>query len=142
MNCLIPKLIAGLAVLVGSSFVDQTVATAQNISDLQGAWIQYSVPCDQVYVTDNGQSRFRPNQRDLFTSAFIITGDRLSTANASCQIVAISNKELRRELSLSCTTPITTVPIVALLSLETGGTLRRYFDAGDRVGDEYKRCGR
>jgi hypothetical protein len=142
MNCPARTLIAGVAILVASPFINDLVVAAPTSSDLQGAWIQQHVRCDAVYVTHNGRHRFRDSPRDLFTSAFIIAGNRLTTPNASCQIVSIANRGPRQELSLSCTTPISTDRIKALLSLESDGALSRYFDAADQVGNKYQRCGR
>lgn len=118
------------------------ISAAPNTASLQGAWVQQDAPCETIYITQAGQTRFRQGPGYLFTSAFIIDGNRLTTPNATCQIVSMAARGSRTELSLACTTRISTGPIKALLSLGADGSLIRFFRINDRVGYRYQRCGR
>ncbi|RDI57178.1 hypothetical protein [Microvirga subterranea] len=60
-------------------------AQAAAISELQGAWIINSAECSAAFTKRGGRFAFKPNRRNADTS-FIISGNRIQGARASCTL--------------------------------------------------------
>jgi hypothetical protein len=113
---------------------------ASSGQDFQGAWVDPGVDCKVIFSrAGTGLTFKRPT--DLFVNAFIITGRRLTTPNASCRIQSMKAGENgRRSLSLSCATSVAIDATSVDLALMPDGSLQRYSGASDRIGSRYSRC--
>jgi hypothetical protein len=128
--------IVGLA-LLGST---ATALPAQpELPALQGAWLEQSLPCGEVFTPSGKGLGFR-KPANMFAPAFIISGNRISTPFASCRITAVKPAGSRQALTLGCTTSIATADVRALLSATPDGALMRYLNDSDTVGSKYQRC--
>ncbi|CAM5771442.1 hypothetical protein LMIY3S_03510 [Labrys miyagiensis] len=127
--------VAGMLVLAGSASADKL----QGLTSLQGAWVEQSMSCDQVYSPGKRGMAFRKDV-SVFAPAFMISGRRIRTPGASCSIQGISYKGDRMILNLGCTTTITSSPVKAYLSAGKDGELYRYNDDVAQVGSRYDAC--
>src|SRR3712207_6289720 len=91
----------GLAASAGMS-----AAMAQGgLSSYQGAWLSGGTDCAEVYSSaGKGTSFKRPV--DIFAPAFIISGNRLRTPQASCRIKSVRPDGDRQLLTLDCANAI------------------------------------
>ena len=104
-----------------------------------GAWIDQNLDCSSVFVaTGKGQKFKQP--ADLFAPAFIISGKRLTTPQASCSLKSVSTLADRTQLQLSCANSVSVSPVTVQLSRGSDGTLVRYMDSNDKSGSKYKLC--
>jgi hypothetical protein len=113
--------------------------SASDVSALQGAWLQQSMSCDQVFVSTKRGMAFR-KPVDMFAPAFIVSGSRITTPGATCRIQSVSLKGDRKVLSLSCATSIAVDTAKAVLSVAQDGSLYRYTSEDDKDGSKYDRC--
>jgi hypothetical protein len=112
-------------------------AKAPQLGAYQGAWLEQGLSCDEVFA--NGQGKFK-TPVSVFAPAFIIRGSTLRTPQASCRIVRVSASEGRDLISLSCANSVATADVKALLKPGDDGTLVRFMNEADKVGDRYRRC--
>jgi hypothetical protein len=109
------------------------------LKDLQGAWAGPGSTCGEMFVAGKkGQAYKRPV--DVFASAILVSGRRLTTPNAICRIRSIKASGSAGEVSLSCQTSIATSDVKAYLTLGDDGSLYRSTDGQDQ-GMRYIRCG-
>jgi hypothetical protein len=129
------------AVLFGTATVatPSLAARASAIPQFQGAWLEQSMTCDQVYTKGNKSPSFK-SPRNIFAPAFIISGSRILTPGASCSIQSVREANGRKIMNLSCATSITHSPITVFLAPSQDGGLIRYNDATEKVGSRYERC--
>jgi hypothetical protein len=108
--------------------------------NLQGAWADPSMDCGAVFSqTRKGVTFKKPP--DPFANAFIISGRRLTTPGASCQIQSMKAVENgRRRLSLSCATSVAVDAASVELAVASDGSLQRYSSDTDKTGSRYLRC--
>jgi hypothetical protein len=106
---------------------------------LTGAWLQGGLACEDVFARAGKAVTFK-KPVNIFAPAFIISGDRLRTPQASCRIKRVKAAGERRTLTLGCATTISVGEVTALLGVAENGTLRRYFDDKDQSGSSYNRC--
>ncbi|WP_413990441.1 hypothetical protein ACMDCR_31790 [Labrys okinawensis] len=110
------------------------------LSSLQGAWVEQSMNCEQVYRPAKRGMAYRKDV-SVFAPAILVSGRRLSTPGASCSIQKVSNKGDRMILDLACTTTITTSHVKAYVSVsDDGAALYRYNDDIEKVGSRYDSC--
>lgn len=108
---------------------------------LQGAWLEEGTPCGSVFVaTRNGIAFKRP--ASAFTSAFIISGRRLSTPLATCRLADISANGPRHVIRLNCTTAVATDSARAVLAPAEDGGLYRYHSVEGGIAAKYQHCSR
>ena len=132
--------LARLALLAGAALAPYGAsAETSGAAALQGAWLQPSVSCDQVYVATKKGMAFR-KPVSMFAPALMISGNRIITPGATCRIVSITPVGTRKSLSLSCATSISSSAVTALLSIGEDGSLHRYTSETD-IGSRYERCG-
>lgn len=106
---------------------------------LVGAWVENDMQCEDVFSrAGKGTSFKRPV--NVFAPAFIITGNQVRTAQASCRINGVKPVGERRILSLSCATTIAVDSATAILAPSPDGSLRRFTNDKDTAGSTYKRC--
>jgi hypothetical protein len=133
---LLPTIVTtGLLIMAGTASADKP----PGVQSLQGAWVEQSMNCADVYRSAGRNMVFRKDV-SIFAPAFIISGRRIRTPGASCSIGRITYKGDRMILSLGCTTTITTSPVKAYLSISGDGTLYRYNDDVDHAGSKYGSC--
>ncbi|MBQ0821737.1 hypothetical protein HPT29_014890 [Microvirga terrae] len=132
---------AGLGlILIMSSAMSGAVAQS-GLARFQGAWLSGSVDCEEVYSSaGKGVSFKRPV--DIFAPAFIVTGSRLRTPQATCRIKSARPNGDRQLLVLDCANSVAGSEVRVLMSLQPDGSLRRYFNERDTTGTEYKQCSR
>jgi hypothetical protein len=108
--------------------------------NLQGAWADPSMDCSAVF-SRNGKGVTFKKPPDLFANAFIISGRRLTTPGASCQIQSMKAVDNgRRRLSLSCATSVAVDAASVELAVASDGSLQRYSSDTDKTGSRYLRC--
>jgi hypothetical protein len=117
-------------------------AMAQSgLAAYQGAWLAGDMDCAEIYSTaGKGASFKRPV--NIFAPAFVISGDRLRTPQASCSIRSVRPSGDRQLLLLNCANAVAGNAVRVLMAPQPGGSLRRYFNEQDSVGTEYRRCSR
>ena len=127
----------GLAV-----FTAVSGASAQaGLSAYQGAWLQGGPECAEIYSsTGKGTSFKKPV--DIFAPAFIISGTRLRTPQASCRIKSVKPTGDRQLLVLDCANAVAGNEVRVLMAPDADGALRRYFNEQDTTGTKYERCSR
>jgi hypothetical protein len=127
----------GLAALAGGvSAMAQT-----GLSGYQGAWLAGGPDCAEVYSPNGKGSSFK-KPVDIFAPAFIVSGNRLKTPQASCRIKSIKPAGTRQVLVLDCTNIMAGHEVKVLMATFPGGSLKRYFNEQDTAGSEYQRCSR
>jgi hypothetical protein len=114
-------------------------AAQDDLRAFQGAWVHSSATCDEVFATRGKSLSFR-HPANVFQTAIIISGRRLSTPGATCRIRSVSSVKDRTELSLSCATAIAEDPAKVQFQVGSDGALYRYSDDSDKSGIRYERC--
>ncbi|HZA91005.1 MAG TPA: hypothetical protein VE420_00125, partial [Gemmatimonadales bacterium] len=106
-----------------------------------GAWLAGDMDCGEIYSsTGKGASFKRPI--DIFAPAFVISGNRLRTPQASCSIRSVRPSGDRQLLLLNCANAVAGNAVRVLMAPQPGSTLRRYFNEQDSAGTEYRQCSR
>jgi hypothetical protein len=77
---------------------------------------------------------------DIFAPAFIISGNRLRTPQASCRIRSARPSGGRQRLA--CANAVAGNQVRVIMAPQPDGLLNRYFNAQDTTGTAYKRCSR
>jgi hypothetical protein len=114
-------------------------AAPEKASPIAGAWIDQNLDCANMFVTKGGKQTFK-KPVDLFAPAFIISGKRLMTPQASCKLLNVRQEGDRHLAKLSCANSVSVGDITLILARGADGTLVRYFDANDKSGSRYKLC--
>lgn len=112
-------------------------ARALDLSQLQGAWIQAAAPCEDAF---SGTSFRRPV--NIFTPAFIVSGERLSTPTATCAVRSGREVDDRLVVSLSCSNIVSEEAVTVFFGHGADGTITRFFSDRDTLGTNYKLCAR
>jgi hypothetical protein len=128
-------IVYGLLALTGHANAEKL----SGLPSLQGAWVEQSMNCEQVFRPTKRSMAFRRDV-SVFAPAFIISGRRITTPGASCTINRISYKAERMILNLGCTTTIATSPVKAYLSVSNDGAVYRYNDDVETAGSKYNSC--
>ena len=132
---------AGLGlILIMSSAMSGAVAQS-GLARFQGAWLSGSADCAEVYASAGKEASFK-RPVDIFAPAFIVTGSRLRTPQATCRIKSARATGDRQLLVLDCANMVAGSEVRVLMSLQPDGSLRRYFNERDTTGTEYKQCSR
>ncbi len=114
-------------------------AAPQKASPIEGAWIDQNLDCGSMFVTKGGKQTFK-QPVDLFAPAFIVSGKRLTTPQASCKLVSVRTEGDRHLAKLSCANSVSVGDITLILSRGADGTLVRYYDSNDKSGSRYMLC--
>jgi hypothetical protein len=132
--------LAGIAGLTFAPLVlAQGVAAQTDLSGYQGAWLAQGPPCSEVYSPAGKSLSFR-KPIDPFVPAFVISGKRLRTPTASCQIRSARPNGERQSLTLHCANSVSANDVTVLMAPGPDGTLLRYFNDQDTTGTSYQRC--
>jgi hypothetical protein len=114
-------------------------ARSPSLSALQGAWLQQSTTCGEVFAASGRNLRFRKEVNE-FVPGFIVTGNRLRTPVNVCKINGIVPDGERFALKLDCTGSVSTMNVDVHFTLTPDGALLRYLNEADRSGSRYERC--
>jgi hypothetical protein len=109
-------------------------------SGLQGAWAEEGITCASVFKSGSKAIAFK-RPASPFSQAFIISGKRLTTPLATCQIVGVTPSGDKEIINLRCTTSITTDTARTVVALIPGGGLYRYSSDESGLTTKYQRCG-
>jgi hypothetical protein len=130
---------AGLGLTLIMSVAVSGAIAQGGLSRFQGAWLSGSADCADVYSpAGRGASFKRPV--DIFAPAFIVSGNRLRTPQATCRIRSTRPTGDRQVLVLNCTNAVAGNEVRVLMASQPDGSLRRYFNEQDTTGTEYKKC--
>ncbi|WP_336491811.1 hypothetical protein [Methylobacterium nigriterrae] len=127
--------------LATSAGVSATRAAQVGLSGYQGAWVLEGRDCAEVYSSAGKATSFK-KPVDIFAPAFIVSGNRLRTPMASCQIKSVRPAGDRQLLLLDCANAVAGNEVRVLLSSTPNGSLRRYYNDQDPTGVAYQRCSR
>lgn len=117
-----------------------STAVAQGgLAPYQGAWLSGSSDCAEVYTPAQKGTAFK-KAVDIFAPAFIVSGSRLRTPQASCRIQSVRPSGDRQLLVLDCVNAVSGNEVRVLMAPQPDGTLRRYMNARDTVGTAYRQC--
>jgi hypothetical protein len=114
-------------------------AAQPQLASMQGAWLQASTSCGEVYVLSGKGLAFRKDVND-FVPGFIVAGKVLRTPVNSCRIAGIVPKGERWTLKLDCTGSVSTMDVNVQFSMGADGSLLRYLSQEDKSGSRYERC--
>lgn len=138
----IAELANGIWLSLALTFTVVSVAVAQErLTAYQGAWLPGSLDCAEIYTSTRSGLAFK-KPVDIFAPAFIISGNRLTTPQASCRIKSIQPSGDRQLLVLGCANAVAGDDVRVLMSLQSDGLLKRYFNAEDSTGTAYRLCSR
>ncbi|WP_405029721.1 hypothetical protein [Methylobacterium sp. BE186] len=125
----------GLAISTG---VPAVRAAQAGLAGYQGAWVLQGRDCADVYSSEGKATSFK-KPIDVFAPAFMISGKRLRTPMASCQIKSARPVGDRQILLLDCANAVAGNEVRVLMA-PSNGTLRRYYSDQDPTGVTYQRC--
>jgi hypothetical protein len=109
------------------------------LSALQGAWLQQSSNCADVYAITRQAVTFKQSVNE-FVPGFIVSGNHLKTPVSTCRIARIAPSGKRWTMKLDCTGSVSTMGVSVQFSLTGDGTLLRYLNDQDTTGSRYQRC--
>lgn len=125
-----------------AAFTAGSVAMAQGgLAAYQGAWLSGGADCAEVYASAGKGTSFK-KPVDIFAPAFIISGSRLRTPQASCRIKSTRPNGDRQLLVLDCANAVSGSEVRVLMAPQPDGSLKRYFNDQDTMGSVYKQCSR
>ena len=127
---------AGFALLAAPGLA---LSAPPQLSGLQGAWLQQSSNCADVYTTSRQAVTFKKSVNE-FVPGFIISGNRLKTPFNTCRIARIVPAGKRWMMKLGCTGSVSTMGVSLQFSLTSDGALLRYLSDQDMTGSRYQRC--
>ena len=107
----------------------------------RGAWLAGGPDCAEVYSSGGKGTSFK-KPIDIFAPAFIISGNRLRTPQASCRIRSVRPSGDRQHLVLDCANAVAGNEVRVLMAPQPDGSLKRYFNEQDTAGTSYQRCSR
>lgn len=125
--------------LAGSAGVLPARAVEAGLAGFQGAWVLDGRDCAGVFSSGGKVTAFR-KPVDIFAPAFVISGKRLRTPMASCQIKSARPAKDRQVLVLDCANSVASNEVKVLLATSPTGILTRYYGDQDPTGVTYRRC--
>lgn len=132
---------AGLGLgLVATAAASAAMAQGR-LAAYQGAWLSGSADCAEVYMSAGEGTAFKKSV-NIFVPAFIVTGSRLRTPQASCRIKSVRPSGARQLLVLDCYNAVSDNEVRVLMAPQPDGSLNRYLNAQDTTGTAYKQCSR
>ena len=133
---------AGLGLgLAMSAAVAGAMAAEASLPAYQGAWLAQGPDCAEVYSSAGKGPSFR-KPINIFAPAFIVSGNRLRTPQASCRIKSLKPAGDRQLLILDCANTVAGSEVRVLMATQPDGSLTRYFNEQDTTGTRYQRCSR
>ena len=126
--------------LAASAAVSGAMAQG-GLSGYQGAWLAGGADCAEVYSSAGKGTSFK-KPVDIFAPAFVVSGNRLRTPQASCRIKSAKPHGDRQRLVLDCAKAVAGNEVRLLMAPQPDGSLKRYFNEHDTSGTAYQRCSR
>ncbi len=133
--------VAGICLYLAASMGISDAMAQTGLSKFQGAWLAGGGNCAEIYSSDGKGTSFK-KPVDIFAPAFIISGNRLRTPQASCRIRSVSQAGDRQSLVLDCANAVAGSEVRVLMAAQPDGSLKRYFNEQDTAGSTYQRCSR
>jgi hypothetical protein len=131
------RLSAGIAIIGATT--GPAVTAQPQLSALQGAWLQQSSSCSEVFAKAGKGVTFKKSANE-FVPGFIVSGSRLRTPVNSCRIGGIVPAGQRWMMKLNCSGSVSTMLANVQFSLSADGALLRYLNDQDTSGSRYERC--
>jgi hypothetical protein len=135
------ELAVGFGLCLAAFTVGPAAMAQGGVAAFQGAWLSGSAECAEVYTAAQKGTTFK-KPVDIFVPAFIVSGSRLRTPQASCRIKSVRPSGNRHLLILDCVNAVSGNEVRVLMAPQPDGSLRRYLNAQDTVGTAYKQCPR
>jgi hypothetical protein len=132
-------MLLGSSACVASLGAIPALPAQPQLSALQGAWLQQSSSCSEVFASSGKGVSFKKSVNE-FVPAFIVSGSRLRTPVNSCRIAKIVPASNRWMMKLDCTGSVSTMIANVQFSLTDDGALLRYLNDQDTSGSRYERC--
>ncbi|GJE33979.1 hypothetical protein [Methylobacterium oxalidis] len=139
----------GVARFAGATWLGLGIASVAGMSaaravdagllGYQGAWLLEGRDCAEVYSSGGKVTAFK-KPVDIFAPAFMVSGKRLRTPMASCQIKSVRPAGDRQVLLLNCANSVAGNEVRVLMAPSQNGALRRYYSDQDPTGVAYRRC--
>jgi hypothetical protein len=129
----------GLGAMLAISGAAPAFAQTSLPTNMQGAWLEPSASCEEVFARTKQGVVFR-KPVNAFAPAIIVSGRRVVTPLASCQIKSVKPLVDRHLLILSCATSVAADEVRAILGMSEDGSLRRFLNDDDKIGTNYSRC--
>jgi hypothetical protein len=126
---------------LGLSMAVSGAMAQDSLSRYQGAWLAGGADCAEIYSSVGKETSFK-KPVDIFAPAFIISGKRLRTPQASCRIKSVRPAGDRQRLILDCANAVAGNEVRVLMATQPDGSLKRYFNEQDTNGTLYQRCSR
>jgi hypothetical protein len=139
MKRTIRLMLLGSSACLASLGATPVLPAQPQLSALQGAWLQQSSSCSEVYTSSGKGMSFKKSVNE-FVPAFIVSGGRLKTPVNSCRIAKIVPAASRWMMKLDCTGSVSTMVANVQFSLTADGALLRYLNDQDTSGSRYERC--
>lgn len=131
---------AGLGLGIASAAGNPAArAVDAGLAGYQGAWLLEGRDCAEVYASGGRVTAFK-KPVDIFAPAFMVSGKRLRTPMATCQIKSIQPGKDRQVLLLDCANSVAGNEVRVLMAPSPNGALRRYYSDQDPTGVAYQRC--
>jgi hypothetical protein len=124
---------------VGAALVASFPAAAQDAKGIQGAWVEQSQKCEDVFVFKGGRPVFK-RPVNIFAPAMIITGKRLTTPQARRGLKSAKPDGDRTAVVLQCANSISSPDVTLSLAKLPEGRLARFYDQNDQTGSRYVSC--
>lgn len=124
-------LLLALPLLSGSAYADNR---------LEGAWTTRAASCDEVFVKRKGKLALKRTSEGW--SAFIVSGNRINGANATCRVQSSKQKGDVTTFLLSCADQIMFDTMTVSLRFKDDGTFVRFDPEFPEVETSYHRCDR
>lgn len=130
--------LAGLGALLVALPLLSSTARADN--RLDGAWTTSAASCDEVFVKRKGKLALKRTSEGW--SAFIVRGDRIDGANATCRVKSAKQKGDVTTFLLNCADKIIFDTMTVSLRFKDDGTFVRFDPEFPEVETSYHRCDR
>ena len=130
--------LAGLGAFLLALPMLNSSANADN--RLDGAWATTAATCEEVFTKRNGALTLKRTKEGW--SAFIIRGNRLNGANATCSVKSSKQKGDVTTLLLECADRIMFDTITVSVRFKEDGTFVRFDPEFPEVETSYHRCDR
>jgi hypothetical protein len=125
------------AVLFSAAAAGPAHAAGPTLKDLQGAWLGQESGCEGAFTFSGGQPAFK-RPADAFTPAFIVSGEKLTTPLAACNIQKLEETEKGTRVTMTCANALSSGPVVTQFAFGRGYLLR-ISDSGVENG-YYNHC--
>jgi hypothetical protein len=136
---LLPFPSAALVGAAGLALAGPASAAQPQFASMQGAWLQQSTTCGEVYKPSGKGLAFRKDVT-AFVPGFIVAGKVLRTPVNSCRISGLVPTGDRWKMKLDCTGAVSTMDVNVEFSITPDGALLRYLNEQDKSGSRYERC--